>query len=159
MECKVMKCPYCGGKISGVCAGTTTICEYCGHTLVFDQENGNFGTVDSTKASLIIEYDAGSGTAPEMNVMISKKEDGELRKALFGQARNDKGEVKSHRIPNMRKLKVILDKGEYNVLFKINIYKKKMVIDLDEDKILKVTWHRISGKVDYEYVSEEDCLI
>lgn len=96
-----------------------------------------------SKATLIILYDAGAGVTPDLQLMISKKEDGELKKVLFGGFHNDKGEVKIHRAPNMRKLKLTLDKGEYNALFKINIYKKKMTIDLDGDKFLRIKWHAL----------------
>ena len=59
----------------------------------------------------------------------------------------------------MRKLKLTLEKGEYNVLFKINIYKKKMSLVLDDNKFLRIKWHRLSGKVDYIFESEDDGLI
>ena len=111
------------------------VCEYCGFRTMPIATNV---AADPSKSTIIISYDAGAGVAPDLHVMISKKEDGDLKRVLFGGFHNDKGEVKIHRVPNMRKLKLTLEKREYNVLFKINIYKKKMSLVLDDNKFLRI---------------------
>lgn len=157
MDYKALTCPYCGARLPADRNGPTITCEYCGHTLTL--EHGPDAGRNPNKVTLMIFYDAGSGNAPDLHVAITKKNCGELKKILFGGFRNDKGEVKGHRIPNRRKLKLVLDKGEYNALFTINIYRKRMSFALEEDRFLRVKWHRLSGKVDYIFETEDDGLI
>ena len=157
MDYKALTCPYCGARLPAEGNGSTITCEYCGHALT--PEHGNGPDKDPNKVTLTILYDAGAGNAPELRVAVSGKDDGELRKVLFGGFRNGTGEVKSHRVPNMRKLRLVLDKGDYNALFSINIYKKRMSLALDGDRFLRVKWHRLSGKVDYIFETEDDGLI
>ena len=140
MSYEIHKCPNCGATLPASSEDCFYVCEYCGFRtkpVIKDP------ALDPSKATLIILYDAGTRVTPDLQLMISKKEDGELKKVLFGGFHNDKGEVKIHRVPNMRKLKLTLDKGEYNALFKINIYKKKMTIGLDGDKFLRIKWYAL----------------
>lgn len=152
MEYSALTCPYCGARFPPGCKDKTFVCDYCGHTIVLDDiKYGQAGFSD--KAVLIVEYDAGNSgiNVPDLHVIVSKKNEGIVKKALFGSYHNDKGELYDHKVPNRRKLKLELDKGEYNVLFKINIYKNRTTIVLNEEKYVKITWNRLTGKVCLSY--------
>jgi len=129
MEYRVHKCPNCGAKLPANFVKGTIVCEYCGNVITVEEQqkeidNSNTG---HGKYTLTMRYDAsGYVVVPDMKVTIAGN---------------------TYDIENHGKIAIGLSEGDYEILFKSSIRKKRLNIRIDKDTALQIGWNRFWGTI------------
>lgn len=137
MDYVAHKCPNCGGKLSSSSNNGIFVCEYCGQTVTAEGKISNPAVnLDPSKATVTMAYDADHYLViPDMHVTVKGRE---------------------FSIKNHSQLKLVLDKGEHDFLFKSSIRKNKFHLDLEKDTFLQIGWNRVTGKLVVEIASDQE---